>query len=375
MEVFKDALTNYMIQNWALILVLIAFSITLKVTVFLEWKRVRSMYFLIIFIFLLSISVFIEFYLSDLGGYIQTRTILMAVRYSATPFIVGFIIYALVKKARLYVLIPAGVVAILNIVSIFTGIVFSLNESGELVRGVLGYIPYIAVGIYCFFLVFILIRQSNKQITEIIPIAFLAFAFVSGIIFPFLVGKEYSKIFCNTIAISLFVYYVFLILQLTKKDALTGLLNRQAYYAAVKNYREDINGFISIDMNGLKSINDSKGHLAGDEALKTLASRFALFSSLKTLVYRIGGDEFVIICRKMTEEELIYLVDRIKDNVKTTNYSCSIGYCYAASGSKEMEDMVKESDEMMYEDKANYYKNSNDRRINKSSHKKVNLDE
>lgn len=361
MNVFVD----YFLQNWPLILVLIAFAIMLRVTVFLEWKKIRHMYLLIVLIFILSIIVYTEFYLADQNTLPTVRTIMMAIRYSATPFIIGFILYALVKKARLYVLIPAGVLTIINIVSIFTGIVFSINEDGELVRGILGYLPYIAVGVYSFFLVFVLIRQSNKQVTEIIPIAFLAFAFGSGLIFPFIVGKEYSKIFCNTIAISLFVYYVFLLLQLTKKDALTGLLNRQAYYASIRDKNKDITAFISIDMNGLKTINDNGGHLAGDKALTTLADCFQKATKGKQLVYRIGGDEFVIVCRKTNKEELIQLVENIKKCVSETSYSCSIGYCYSDDNSMELEAMVKLSDEMMYADKASYYaRTGKDRRVN-----------
>jgi diguanylate cyclase (GGDEF)-like protein len=269
------------------------------------------------------------------------------------------------KKTRWFVLIPAGLIAILNIISIFTGIVFSIDASGELQRGVLGYLPYIGVGLYSVALVFILIWQSNKTVAEIVPIAFLAFAFISGLIFPFVIGKEYSKIFCTTIAIALFVYYVFLILQLTKKDALTGLFNRQAYYAYIKGSRKDITALISIDMNGLKEINDNHGHLAGDEALTTLANCFTSVTNNNHLVYRLGGDEFIIICRKTNEEELKALVERIKESVSNTKYSCAIGYSYDGNESKDIEDMAKESDKMMYKDKAAFYsKSGNNRRVN-----------
>ncbi|MCR5632467.1 MAG: hypothetical protein K6F60_03135 [Eubacterium sp.] len=66
-------------------------------------------------------------------------------------------------------------------------------------------------------------------------------AFTSGLVLPFVLGKDYSKLFCVTITIALFVYYVFLILQLTEKDALTGLLNRQSFYSATSNDEKEIN--------------------------------------------------------------------------------------------------------------------------------------
>lgn len=347
---------EYLIQNWILILILAAFAIMLLITVFLDKRTVRRLYILIGVVFVLSIIVFIEFVLAENNQYPIARSTMIAIRYSATPIILALMIFTLVKRMRWYVLIPSFVFAIVNIVSIFTGIVFSINESGDLVRGVLGYLPYIGVGLYSVFLVYILIKRSNKSATEIIPIVFLAVAFASGLVLPFVMGKEYSKIFCPTIAIALFVYYVFLILQLTKEDALTGLFNRQAFYDASNRYG-DITSVISIDMNGLKAINDNEGHIAGDEALLTLALCFKKSVRPKQSIYRIGGDEFVILCRKTKEEELKRIVKSIRKNVDNTKYTCSIGYSYIDNG-KSTKEMIKESDEMMYLDKAKFYSES-----------------
>ena len=361
-----EVFTEYLLQNWGVILILLAFAVVLKITVFLDKITVRRMYILIALVFVFSFIVFNEFYLAEINKYPQLRAVLIAIRYSTTPFVIAFILYTLVKKVRwYYVFSLAAIFAILNIISIFTGIVFSINEAGDMVRGPLGYFPYIAVGIYSVALVYFLFRQSSKLATEIIPIIFLAFAFGSGLVLPFIVGKDYSKIFCLSIAIALFVYYVFLILQLTKKDALTGLLNRQAYYAFIKSHQKDISAVVSIDMNGLKSINDNEGHLAGDEALTTLARCFTKAATSKQLVYRIGGDEFVILCRNTSEKELKSFIERIQKNVGKTKYRCSIGYCYSSEEDKDLEEMVKESDVMMYADKAKYYEETGLDRRNK----------
>ena len=183
----------------------------------------------------------------------------------------------------------------------------------------------------------------------------MAFAFLTGIVFPLVIGKDYAKIFCTTMAIALFVYYVFLILQLTKKDALSGLLNRQAYYSSIQDDYKEITAIVSIDMNGLKVINDTQGHLAGDKAIVSLSNCFIKASRYKQSVYRIGGDEFIILCHKTSEEELNELITKIKKYVSETDYSCSIGYSYNSSDDKDIEEMVKISDEMMYADKAEYY--------------------
>ena len=355
---FKD----YLLQNWPLILILLAFVISLLTTVFLDKKTIIRMYILIAAIFVLSIVVFIEFYFAGKSEYRLARTVLMAIRYSSTPLIIAQISYALVKRMRWFIFIPAILLVVLNIISIFTGIVSSIDETDELVRGPLWLIPYIFVGLYSVLLIYLLVIRSNKRLMEIIPIVFLAFALGSGLVLPFIFRDAYANIFCVTIAIALFAYYEFSVLALTKKDSLTGLLNRHAYYADVSNDPKSITALISIDMNGLKYINDNVGHLACDEALVTLSLCFTRPLRNKQSCYRTGGDEFIIVCRKTPEEDVVKIVERIKKLVSDTKYSCAIGYSYNSDGEKSIDDLLKESDEMMYQEKARHYQETGEKR-------------
>ena len=353
-----DAFQTYILQNWILILLLAAFAIVLATTGFVDKKATRRLYVLLGFVFLLSISVFLEFYYEDESSFRTARTVLMAIRYSATPLIIAQIIYALIKKQKAYVFIPAGVLLVIDIVSIFTGIVFEVNENNDLERGPLGYLPFIVAGLYCAYLIYLLVVRSNKRMLEIIPIVFLGVAFASGLIFPFIFGPNFAQIFCTTVALSLFIFYVFSILQLTKKDALTGLLNRQAYYSEAGRLFNDITAVVSIDMNGLKKINDTYGHNAGDEALITLGLCISKSCRRKESAYRMGGDEFAIVCRKTTELEVVKLIERLNKHIGETKYSASIGYCYQKDGSLGIDDLLKKSDEKMYISKSEFYKNN-----------------
>ena len=347
---------EYLLQNWALLLILVAFAIALKVTVFLEKRTVRHMYAMIVEIFVLSIAVFAEFYLTDLGGYALARTLLMALRYSATPVIIAQVIYSLVKKPTPTVFIPAAVLTVIDIISIFTGIVFSVDGDGVFHRGPLGMLPFIMAGFYSVAVVYVLYRNSNKRSAEIIPIVFLAVALASGVILPFALGPSFSHIFCTTIAIALFVYYVFLIIQVTKKDPLTGLLNRQAYYADIESDPESITALVSIDMNGLKILNDTRGHAAGDEALTALGLCFMRAAKRGQSAYRVGGDEFVVICRRTSRSDVAALADRIRKYVSETEYRVSVGYSFSEDGKKPIDELLRESDEMMYIEKACHYR-------------------
>lgn len=346
---------EYIIQNWANILVLLAFVVLMKTTVFLDAKTKRRMYCLILGLFIFFHIVFVEFALEDMGELPKVRLVLMAIRYSATPLIIALIIYTLAKNVHWAVFLPAIAFTAIDIISIFTGIVFSLSEDGALRRGPLGYLPYIMVGAYSVLLVYLLLKRSNMRSTELFPIIFLCIAFASGLVLPFLLGKDYSQIFCVTITIALFVYHVFSILQLTEKDALTGLLNRQAFYNTINSESKEINALVSIDMNGLKAINDTEGHAAGDTALSTLAFCMMQATTVKQSVYRIGGDEFVIICKKASENDILQLIERIKKKVSETKYHCAIGYSVCPEGVKNIDELMKESDEMMYRNKKEFY--------------------
>jgi len=349
-------LKEYLLQNWSLILVLSAFAVALHITVFLDKKMIRRMYVLIVGVFLLSIVVFVEFEYAAQSENRVLRGILMAIRYSATPVIISQLNYTLVKKQTWFIFIPSIILAVIDFISIFTGIVFKIGTDNSFSRGPLGYLPFIVAGLYSAALVYLLVKRSNKKLMEIVPIAFLSLALLSGIVFPFVFGSDFSKIFCSTIALALFIYYVFEILQQTKKDSLTGLLNRHAYNADIRQKPDEITALISIDMNGLKVINDTLGHVAGDEALVTLALCFRRALKIRQFGYRIGGDEFVIICRKTSQDEMTELIKRIEHNVGETKYDCAIGCSYSADGMKSVDDMIRESDMMMYAVKENYYK-------------------
>lgn len=349
---------DFFLQNWPLILILLAFVISLITTVFLDKKTVTRMYILVAAVFLLAIVVFIEFYIVNMPELKNLRIALMAIRYSATPLIIALITFALVKRLRWFIFIPALALVVVNVVSIFTGIVFSINESNDLVRGPLGYLPFIMVGLYSVLLIYLLIKRSNKKPMEIVYISFLAFALGSGLVLPFVFQGEFANIFCVIIAIALFSYFEFSVLQLVKKDSLTGLLNRHAYFADVSNDPKSITAIISIDMNGLKTINDTIGHAAGDEALVTLSMCFMRPLKSKQSGYRVGGDEFIIVCRKTSQEEVLNVVEQIRKAVSETKYSCAIGYSFNLDGEKSVSDLLKESDEMMYQEKDKYYQES-----------------
>ncbi len=135
-------------------------------------------------------------------------------------------------------------------------------------------------------------------------------------------------------------------------DALTGLLNRSGWnerlVAAASGKGEIAICFADLDF--LKRINDSNGHLAGDELLKLAAK--TLLSTLRNndCVARIGGDEFAIMVQGITTNEAHAMVERLKQALSAANIGMSIGLAFRSEGGS-LQEAIALADARMYEDK------------------------
>lgn len=132
-------------------------------------------------------------------------------------------------------------------------------------------------------------------------------------------------------------------------DYLTHIYNRNAFERDIAKLREDGEGYYIIaDLNGLKAVNDTIGHSAGDELLQGFARLLADTTGDQGRVYRQGGDEFAVLYSGDAEG----LVHELEKQCRIHNQTCNIpisyaiGYCHL----KE-EDFLNVADQRMYEDK------------------------
>lgn len=79
---------------------------------------------------------------------------------------------------------------------------------------------------------------------------------------------------------------------------MTRTLNRHSFYRDVEVFKHNLNAVLSIDLNDLKSINDSMGHAAGDKAIVTTEECIQKRLVKGCYLYRTGGDEFIVLCTK-----------------------------------------------------------------------------
>lgn len=146
---------------------------------------------------------------------------------------------------------------------------------------------------------------------------------------------------------------------LSTHDALTGLYNRY-YFEQVMNTLELTRhpAIIICDVDGLKLINDTLGHAAGDETLKAAGQILETVLGGSGITARIGGDEFAIILFEGNREEVESLINAIRVDAihytlreNSVHLSLSVGYAFGDENTVNAFDLYKEADNQMYREK------------------------
>lgn len=148
-------------------------------------------------------------------------------------------------------------------------------------------------------------------------------------------------------------------------DSLTGLMNRNCYHNdldKLANKKYKLFACIYIDANGLHEINNHLGHQAGDQMLIVVADALKqIFNN--DYLYRIGGDEFVVLCINKTKEEVNTKLSEIRTILHAQNYEISIGVAYQEND-EDLMSVENKAEANMQVDKQHYYeRNNKDRRM------------
>lgn len=162
------------------------------------------------------------------------------------------------------------------------------------------------------------------------------------------------------------------LVEISMTDKMTSLNNRRCYEEDLTEYRnnglDDDFVLFTIDVNGLKIVNDTKGHVAGDELIKGAAECIAASFHDVGKAYRVGGDEFMAIAHT-DEPDLI--CRKIKDNlnewhgVHIDKIAVSVGFAAHRDHPKaSIDDLEHLADKDMYAEKERYYQeNGIERRL------------
>ena len=147
--------------------------------------------------------------------------------------------------------------------------------------------------------------------------------------------------------------------EMSYTDGLTGLNNRHSMlrriHALQVDWRSGNFGIVNLDLNGLKSVNDTEGHAAGDQLLIQAAETLTkVFYSED--VYRTGGDEFGVIASNIDRNTFNRKLEKLRAFVeKEPQVSFAIG-AFWSDGTMDVTGAFHVADEHMYADKEAYYR-------------------
>lgn len=152
-----------------------------------------------------------------------------------------------------------------------------------------------------------------------------------------------------------------LLQRLSYEDSLTGLYNRNKFNEVMDAHESKQKlGVAYFDINGLKELNDARGHSAGDDLIRRTAAHIEHAFGKKA--YRIGGDEFVVIDDESDEDVFYSALEIVHERLEQDQIRCAIGWAWRANGSS-VQEQFEEADKKMYRDKAEFYtSHMNDRR-------------
>jgi diguanylate cyclase (GGDEF)-like protein/PAS domain S-box-containing protein len=149
------------------------------------------------------------------------------------------------------------------------------------------------------------------------------------------------------------------LIRLSYTDSLTGVYNR----ACFEEKREELNkekhlpiGVVMGDVNGLKVVNDTFGHLEGDRLLIEITKIIKLATSKDNFIFRWGGDEFVILVPNCDESRCEKIITNIVDECKKSQFnliemSISLGSSIKTSLNGDIYENLKEAEEKLYRQK------------------------
>lgn len=141
------------------------------------------------------------------------------------------------------------------------------------------------------------------------------------------------------------------------RDAATGLKNRTAYTEFIGTFPKETGeaaAVIYLDVNGLHELNNRKGHAEGDYMLRLIAE-LCTEQFPGDEVFRLGGDEFLLVCSGRAEETVSAELTELIRKIEEKGYTMAYGMEYALSVD-DFEAMVNRADEKMLRNKAEYYK-------------------
>lgn len=381
---------DYFAINYASVAGIIFLLIFLSANATIDRWIKKNFYLMVLIEFIEMLTYSLELWTTTFETLSPLRLWLSAIGYSIRPFIIYIMLIlamrntSLKRFSKLYSL-PAVANIVASFSVFFTDIVYSYSPDNKFLRGPLGFSTHIVVLLYLIILAIIVIRNhAGRPPLEVLII----FANCLLIVFSMVIEAVFSvrTVGRTTLIMVTIFYYMFFQTQIHRTslskeqtirqqleyanriDESTGVLNKRAFTEAAKSLLSSSNvrkyssvSFLFMDMDHLKTLNDTLGHTTGDIAIADFAKSIQAICRKSDLIGRFGGDEFCILIPDISKEHLPeFLVDMQRNLRKTYSSDCatievtvSIGAVYTENLTQLSYDrLIKIADEALYEAKA-----------------------
>ena len=265
--------------------------------------------------------------------------------------------------------IPLIMMTLVAVSVFFTDKVYWFDETNHFHAGEWGVLRYVPLLLYFVIAVILIVRGTFKRHRAITVLGYECVALI--LMAMYFEYDSYPEFLCETaMIIGITFYYMYYqtnallqenstLLNVAHKDALTGVYNRAGYDSIVEGHPEwtDV-GFLIMDIDKFKLINDNYGHDIGDQMLRRVASILQTTFRDEDYIIRFGGDEFVVLIPGFGPEVAEIVQKKIESiNVLLENLigalpksSVSAGVAFSSEGVTK--ELYTKADKALYEIKS-----------------------
>ena len=271
-----------------------------------------------------------------------------------------------VKRCKTCIYIPALILFAFTVINIKAGWIATVDATNQYMRGPLFFLVPLVTLFYLVCGSLRILQYYKKFVLYKYVLINLYIMVLIVVILIQVIGKIYLTTW-STVGSLLICTYIFNIIEELQYDALTALENKQSYIRYITKLAKkppEILTAINIDLDDFKRINDRFGHQEGDEALKNFTQILRNSFSYKQRIFRMGGDEFLVLSEYQGKKQMVKYLDRFKDRLTAYNATSRKPYTLKFSyGMDSLNDQYKNIDEFLdYIDNMMYIQKQNKKR-------------
>ena len=259
-------------------------------------------------------------------------------------------------------IILLGILFAANVVNFFTPVSFYITEGNSYERGPLFPVYYAAIVFYCVTSIVLLKRYEKENGAR-------TFFNFNMYVIPVVVGAGLQFLFYRlslawlASAIGMVGVYMMQQNEMAYIDPLVDTYNRQYMDHLLSAWISRNNSFsgVMLDIDNFKQVNDRIGHSEGDKALKKVTEILKRAGHDREWVFRFAGDEFIVLKKSGTPEELEAYMDEVNRRLKDCcsegdSYRLTLSYGISSFDGGTIDDFLGKMDEKMYRMKERHHK-------------------